>query len=487
MKFFKENWFVFFLLLIILFTRIPLLNKDAAEFWADERHYRQLITKLEEADKKGDFKIAYQTIFRLNARPALGLFYFPSAYLEWKNPGIPFGSYFNIAINFFSLLLVFLIIRKTKGERAAFFATFIIAFSLSSVIYIRHLLSYDIALFVILFSVYIHLKFKNFFIPGVLIGLSFLTYPGYYYYLMPIPFLVAFYYRSIRKTALFFIGIGAILLLTQFAYVSSGETTSYFKSLKDESSGGATENYGEFIPAAFYIGDYVLNVDGSWNLLLLLFILPGIFLIKGEKKLKYLFLYVLSAFLILEMYSHVLQKNVLFGRTARPFYLSSLVLSALFIEQILSSFKNKKIYMIGIIILVSVTLLNWWPRFTTYKNLVYPETFQKQTKEYLSKSLQTYNVEDAIFVNYWDEGQQVPENFFHPEKGENGVFYIMNAVQMFPYYGNYEMNRFCNHEVVLKSLHIQAIFTPYLFEGHKKIMREKMKNDPLYYQLIYCK
>lgn len=469
----------------MIFTRVALFNPAAQQFWADERHYAQLLSKLNEAEKAGNYKIAYQTIFRLNARPALGLFYFPAAILEWKNPSIPFGIYFNFIVNFLCLLLVFLISKEMINKTAAFLSVCIITLTLSSVIYLRHLLSYDMALLMVLISSYVYLKYKNFFVSGIFIGLSFLTYPGYYYYFIPIPFLIAIYYKSIKKLIIFSLGIGVVLILTQLAYIGAGETTSYFQSVMIEGSGGATSHYGEFIPAISYLSDYVYNLDGIWGLGLLIVSLPIIFY-KKNKKLLFLFIYLVGVFFILEMYSHILQKTVLFGRTIRPFYLSALVFSALALERFLSKF-SRKVYLTGMILILSISIINWFPRFILYKDLVYPKQFQEKSRQYLLRNHPTANVEDAIFVNYWATKEEVPEHFFKPEKGEKDKFYIMNAVQMFPYYGNYNLNDFCEHEVILKEAHIQYLFKPYLFEAHKKVMREKMKQDPLYYQLILCK
>lgn len=485
MIFFKKHWFLLFLSTITILTRVALFNPSAQQFWADERHYAQLLSQLKEAERVSNYKIAYQTIFRLNARPALGLFYFPAAILEWKNSSIPFGIYFNFIVNFLCLLLVFLIAKEMVNKVAAFLSVCIITLTISSVIYLRHLLSYDMALLMVLISGYVYLKYKNFFISGIFIGLSFLTYPGYYYYFIPIPFLIAINYKSIKKLIIFSLGIGVVLILTQLAYIIAGETTPYFQSVMIEGSGGATSNYGDFIPAFSYISDYVYSLDGAWGIVLLVIILPGIFVVKN-KKLSYFFTYILAVFFLLELYSHILQKNVLFGRTIRPLYLSTLVLSALIIERFFSKF-SKKIYIFAIVLVIAISVINWFPRFTLYKDLVYPKQFQEKSRQYLLRNHPTANVEEAIFVNYWATKEEVPEHFFKPEKGEKDKFYITNAVQMFPYYGNYDLNDFCEHEVVLKEAHIQYLFKPYLFEAHKKVMREKMKQDPLYYQLILCK
>lgn len=484
MKIIQRHKLFITVILIVFSTRLLVFNQYAGDFWGDERHYRELIAKLEESSAEKNLMIAVHKIFNLNARPGLGLFYYPAAFLEWKNSGFPFGLYFNLIINTLSVMLVYLIVKKTINKGAAFLATVLAAFSMASLVYIRHLIPYDIALFSFLSGWYIYVYFNRIFVFGLFTGLAFLTYPGYYYYFLPLPFILLLQGRSLRKTLIFVIGAGAILLFTQVFSLLLGETTSYFRSLKIESAGAATANYGEFIPAVSYIGEYIFAVDGVWNIVLIAAIFPAIFLIKDKRKYLALFIYLMLMFLIMEAVSHILQKTVLFGRTVRPLYLLALIFSALVLEGLFNSLRSRKYYIIGISILILGSFLNWLPKYLTYQNLTYPKEFQQKANVYLSSGKENEKAEEAIFVNYWDTKDPLP-GFYKSAKP--GKFYIVNAVQMFPYFGNYSLDRFCDNEVLLKERHIQYIFRPYLFEGHKRLMREKMDEDPLYYYLIYCK
>lgn len=492
MKTLRRHWLIITLIFVVFFTRLLIFNKDAADFWADEWRYRILITKLEESAAKNDYTIAVKAIFRLNGRPGLGLFYYPAAFLEWRNPGIPFGLYYNLVINSLSLIMIYLILKKIRNKEAGAAATLVMAFSIASVIYIRHLLPYDIVLLLLLTGFYIYIRSRKEFLFGLLAGFSFLTYPSYYYYLLPIPLVLSWYHRSIRPALLFAAGAGAVLLFFNWFSLFAGETTSYFQSLKDESEGVTAIYHGDYMPAVSFIGEYILSVDGFWGLLLILIIVPGIFLIRKEKKLMVFVVYLILVFLIMETFSHILQKHVLYGRTIRPFYFLSLGLSVLILERVFDNFRSRKIYIFGLGIFVLITFLNWLPKYLVYRGLLYPVKFQKQARQYLDAKYGKYDIGDALFVNYWDEEAPTADffkpprsNFFKP--GESGKFYTMDAVQTFPYYGNYNLDLFCSNEILLKEKHIQYIFRPYLFEGHNKLMRDRMDKDPLYYQLIYCK
>lgn len=482
----KQHWLILIIILIIFFTRLLIFNKDAAYFWADERQYKELIIQLDESAAKNDYMIAVHKLFSLNARPGLGLFYYPAAIMEWKNPNIPYGSYYNLMINTLSLILVYLIVKKIQGEKAAMLATLIVTFSISSVLYIRHLLSYDIALFLLALGFFMYINFKKLFIFGLFVGLSFLTYPSYFS-LLPIPVILTLFHRSLKQPLIFLIGVGTVLICTQVFSLLLGETTTYFHSLQVEAGGVTSVAQGDYMPAASFISEYIFATDGVWNFLLIVLILPGIFLIKERSKFITFLIYLMLVFLIMEVSSHILQRHVLYGRTIRPFYLSALVFSALILERILSSFKNNKVYIIGVSILILITWLNWLPRFLKYKNLIYPVQFKQIARNYLDSKHYEYKIGDELFVNYWNTQTPDPKlvwHFFKP--GESGKYYTMNAFQTFPYFGNLNMDEFCKHEVLLKEPHIQYIFKPARFEGYKKDMREKMEKDPLYYQLIYC-
>lgn len=482
----RTKYGLIFLIVVVILTRVLIFNKDAAFFWADESRYQFLIDKIDEFSKSRNYSLLYQQLFNMDARPGAAFFYYPVAFLEWKNPNIPYGVYFNLIVNILNLMMIYFIVKRIQNNKVAILVTLILTFSITSFIYMRHLLPYDIALLLLLTGFSLYVYFQKSFTFGLLAGLSFLTYPSYYYYIVPIPFILILYQRSIKSAFLFILGITTILLLTQL--LSNVHTTSYFQSLKDQSGGVTAIQQGDYIPAVSYIGEYILATDGYFNLFLILAIFPGLFLIKNKKKIGIFVIYLILVFLILEVFSHILKQHVLYSRTVRPLYLFSLTLAVVILEKVFSNFKSKKIYIYLVGALVLITILNWLPRFLVYKNLIYPKQFQKTARDYLSSRYEKYEIEDALFVNYWDNKNPDPNliwHFFKP--GEKNKFYTMNAIQTFPYYGNFNLDNFCKHEVLLKEPHIQYIFKPYRFEGYKKVMRDRMEEDPLYYQLIYCK
>lgn len=479
MEILKKNWLILAILLLIFSARIVVFNKDAANFWADERHFTEMINKLEESKEKNDYTIALRSSFHLNARPGLGVFYFPAAFFQWKNPTVPFGAYFNLIINSGILVLIYLILSLAFNKKTAILGLFLAFFSTSSIIYLRHLLPYDMSFFILLLGLFIYLKTKKSFLFGVLSGLSFLTYATYYY-ILPIPLILLFYFRSIRPILSFLIGIIAILFLTNMAYIAFDDS-SYFQSLKQESGGVTSVHIGDYVPAFSFIGQYILTVDGIWNLSLIIVAFLLMFLKQRDKKIISIGIYIFLVFLIMEITSHFLQMHVLYGRTVRPLYLTTLIFAGIVFAKSLS----KRI----ILLLLFISFINWLPHFLTFKNLIYPPQFKQQAKEYvLSEYGEKAKIEDLLFVNYFSLDSPPKMKIFKEFKDAvAGTFYIVNANVIYPYYGSYDLKLYCDAEILLKIPHVQTQFRPYLFEGWGEVMRQQSIKDPLNYQLIYCK
>lgn len=497
MRIIKSYWIIVILILIVVSTRLLVFNINASDFISDEWRYRILISKLDEAVAKDNYLIPFQTIFRLDARPGSGLFYYPAAFLEWKYPSIPFGAYYNLAVNTLIIMLTYLIIKKTHGKKAAILATLLVTLSTASVIYMRHLLAYDIALFLLLLGFYIYVYLHKSFAFGLLVGFSFLTYPSYYYYLLPIPIVLFFYHRSIKPVLLFITGVGVILIFTNVFSIAIGETTSYFQSLKNESKNVTAYHYGDNVAALSFISQYIFTIDGIWSLFLIVLAFLIMVFKRHEKKITIIGVYLILAFLVMEIYSHMLKTHVLYGRTVRPFYLILLVFIAVTLDRLFnmvskrneqSYSSNKMIYILCFSIIMFITFLNGLPRFINFKNLLYPAQFKQQSREYLKARYSEFIVEEALFVNYFGINSPPKMKIFTEYKdGEPGKFYIINANIIYPYFGSYNLNLFCKSYDLLKELHVQYKFRPYLFEGWNEIMREQSAKDPLYYQLIYCK
>lgn len=485
-----DNWPILIVILLIVSTRILSFNKDGVDFWADERHFHQLMLKLDESFEQKNYGIAFNTIFHLNARPGLGLFYLPSAFLQWKYPGIPFGAYYNLLVNIGILILIFLTVKKLFDKKSALFASLLIILSLSTVIYLRHLLPYDTSLFLLLLGIYIYLVSNKAFIFGLASGLSFITYATYYY-LAPIPLILLLAHKSLKPVLMFVLGIALVFVLTEGAY-KFFDKSSYFYSLKAESAGVTSVQIGDYVPAASFIFQYILAMDGIWNFFL---IILGVFLFimqKKDKKLVLVSIYLLTSFFIMEFTSHIIRTHVLYGRTVRPLYLGLLIFTSVLIVKFVSKLSKGKgeVFAVYFFIIILISILNWLPNFAMFKNLMYPSQFKQLARDYVKEKYgDKANVEELLFVNYFGIGEPHTRMkiFKEYKNAASDTYYIVNANVIYPYFGSYDIKYYCNAQILLQELHVQSKFKPYLFEGWKEVMRELATKEPLYYQLVYCK
>lgn len=496
MRILRKNWLVIALFLVIFFTRLLIFNKDAADYFPDEWRYYAQIKNIEMAVSSGDYLLVLRKIFDLNARPGFGIFYFPPSFLEWKYPEIPFGQYYNLLVSISLVGLIFLIVRKIENDKTAILATLLVGLSISSVIYMRHLLPWDLELALMFFSLYVYLRTKNVFYFGLLLGVSFFTYPSFYYYMLPIPIILLLWHKkiwSIARPLQFVAGIATVLLAAQLFSASIG-AVSYWNSLKAESAGARSVEQGDYISAWSFLNEYIQTTDGIWFVLLVASSLVGFIFINKDKKLVIFSVYLVMTFLILEATSHLFSTQVLYGRTARPFYLLMLIFCAIVLNRLFMYIcqKARVTYSILFFSIILITVVSWWPHFVNFKNLVYPKQFHRKSIEYLNERYQKYDIVtnnfDTAFVNFWNTDSPFP-NFLKSGRvlGVRGKFYTINTTYLYPYYGNYDLDLYCNAEVLLEESHVATAFQAYLLEGYKRVMRQQMINDPVKYQLIYCK
>lgn len=470
----------FLLILIVLsifLMRIPLFNKDARYFFGDEIFYKRLIITLQESERTNNPLLFWQGVFGINAKPGYGILYSLPIWLETQKPNIPSGAILNMFINSSMILLVFLILKKLLDTQTAVIATLVVIFSISSVIYIRHMLPYDASLTILLLALYTYLRSKSNFFFGVLSAFSFLIYPSYFYYFVPIPLLIFVFNKfKFKPTLLFSIGFAVIILFAQIFSLLIGASPSYFVEAQ-QLSGVVTQ--GDFMPALSFLTAYVELYDGVWGLILIIFA-PLIIFLKN-KKFFALGVYLVLAFLILEMFSHIAAKTVLYGRTIRPFYLLLLISGVIVLENFLKKaskeFNLRYYFIYGLFVLTA--FINWWPNFNTFKDLVYPDNFRQEAKEYLLIMYGEYAVEDL-----YTKKETTNDSTTDPPILISGRFYLTNPTLLYPYYGNLDPP--CKEEVLIEREHT-LLFKPYRYEGFTKDMREYLTLDPPKYKLIYCR
>lgn len=463
----------YFCLILLIFLgsfvlRIFLLNLDAQYFFSDESRYDDLVIGWKQTLENHNPMIYLNTIFNIQARPGYAILYALPAYFEQKWNFFPFGIILNTVVSSLNIILVFLIVHRLQGYKAALLAALLIFFSTTSVVYMRHMLPYDLGLLFLLVSFYIYLTTRSFILTGVLLAITHLIYPSYFYYYLPIPIFFLLGRKEITqfKFIAFIIGFSLPIFTAEVISKSLG-IRSYLETAKALSG---TVTQGDFLPFAAFLGEYVQINDGLFGIFTILFIIFMSLFRQVRIKFGPLLLYLLALFLVFEIFTHVFHITVMYGRTIRPFYWLLLASVAMFIVYAVKRFKSALQMWIYALIIITV-ISNATPRLFIFKDLVYPTEFRQETANLLHETITTNNKTDKY-------GETI---YFTLEPGE---LYLVNADSIYPYFGSKRL--ICNKQIIIEKPHIQAVFKPYLFEGFSKKMREYIEKDPPKYQLLHC-
>ena len=339
------------------------------------------------------------------------------------------------------------------------------------------MMPYDASLTLLILALYIFTRTNSTFLLGVFSSFSFLTYPSYFYYLLPIPFLIFVFSKPrILKSSMFCIGFAIPIFLAQLFSLVIGASPTYFEEAR-HLSGIVTQ--GDFMSSLSFLTDYVRSYDGVWGIVIIAFAPFTIFL-KEKRKFLPLMIYSVLMFLILEIFSHTAAKTVLYGRTIRPFYLLLLISGTITLGYFLRKLsKNNLTYTLAFGVFLFISLLNWWPRFNTFKDLVYPSGFRLLAENYLQPLGDRYILEDL-----YTKKERIDDNATDPPITSKGKFYLVNPTLLYPYYGSLSVP--CDAEVLIERDHA-LLFKPYNYEGFTSQMRGYLNQELPKYQLIYCK
>lgn len=465
------------ILLLLIITRIPLYNPYGRYFFGDEIFYKRLINTSKESDKTNNPMLFWQGVFGIYAKPGYGILYSVPIWLESKN-SIPYGAVMNIIINCLSILLFFLILKRVFDIKIAFVVALVVLFSISSIFYIRHMLPYDSALLILLLSLYILTRTKSLLLFGLTTALSLVIYPSLFYYILPIPFIIFVFNRfKIDKPIIYGVSFISVILFTQLLSLIIGAKPSYFEEAK-YLSGIVTQ--GDFIPAINFLVEYILAYDGYWGLAIAS-LSPFLFIFRHNKNLFILAIYITFVFLLFEVFSHLIPKTVLYGRTIRPFYFLLLTGGTIVWFNLIRILSRKLNFNQNIFyaIFIAVTIINWFPKFNTFKNLDYPEDVRKEAEDYLSANNSGYILEDVF-----TKKETPQDNITDPPILARNKFYLVNPALIYPYHGNLEIP--CDKEILWEKKHALS-FRPYRYEGFTLEMRNMLEKEEPVYQLIHCK
>lgn len=482
-----EVIFLVSLLTVFICSRLLLVNEHAVYFYSDERLFQFLRAGVRSSLQSGSAIPFIESIFTLVARPGYGLMYGVFAYLVEITGDLSYVQYGNIIISLLSSLVLYLLLRKIFSPALSLGSLFLYLCSMSSATYIRHALPYDGSFLFFLLSIYMMLR-NSYLLSGILLGFAVSVYPGIYF--SALPTFLFFLLRAsgeVRKKYFFLLSSGialVILLFEIFSHIIA--KSSYFTSALSL-SGSITQ--GDFMPAVIFYAEYVFANDGVLGVIFGFSgaIITGFLLIKKRYSLgKYillLFWLIVVNYLFYELMTFILQRMVLYGRTVRPFYimniiLSTAVLSSLFFRMLRRLQKTSAVIykIVALIIVVLLVLLNYYPRYSAFVQLEYPDNFVASNRSLIPPEIK-------VFSSFTSTKEQVPD--IVPVSGlKAGQYYFVNTSLLYPYYGLKEIG--CKEKVLIERRHVQGLYGPYAFEGSNKKMRGYLRRNPPVYQLIYC-
>jgi hypothetical protein len=287
--------YLFYILIISIFLlRIRLIGQGITHF-ADEVRYFNSIEAVKEF-AQGNFKRGITLLNSTQGRPGDAFIRLLPAIVQavmYKALGINtvtpqslvVAVWMNWIVLIINTVLFYKVAVRFHSISIAQVATVVYVTLINSNIYLRHILPYDIAIGLFLWALLLVLREQASYTPvrrsvyvkaGVLSGLCFAVYPGYFLAPLivgvmaidiPIKRFKAELARLFASGLLFVLGFGGVLLL--FELIATGGSSSYLMSSRELST---TINQGDFSAGFSFAPEYLLVVEKlmGWVLLGLL-------------------------------------------------------------------------------------------------------------------------------------------------------------------------------------------------------------------------
>jgi len=275
---------LFVLLTLVGVYRLTLLDRGALAF-VDETHYFNAVMMVQ-AIGAGDAAGALHHVASYAARPGATLMYLPTALAQVvpfafgiaaSNPySLLIPTIVNVGVSLTTLYFFFHICLWLYGDEAvALLASLLYALLVNTNLYVRHLLPYDLALLVAVFTLSRVIQQPRTTVmalaSGLLAGVVVATYPGYYL-LVPILGVALMglsvssgVSRSVRLGGAF--AAGVLLMIAAVELLTRAGGLSYIGSARALSR---TIGMGSFDEGWTFVPDYLLNVERASGVMLLI-------------------------------------------------------------------------------------------------------------------------------------------------------------------------------------------------------------------------
>lgn len=324
---------------------------------------------------------------------------------------------FNIIINIVVLLFFFKLAHLLfKDYKYALLAVLLYKFLINSNIYLRHIFPYEKSLagFLLILIIYIKNRdngFITYLLIGLLCGISFTIYPGYYFIQVLLALLV-FTYDIVNKKDYFLfikhgilISAGFLIIIIFFELFAWIGGRSY---LNDSSALSETINQGSFDESLVFPFKYLLQVEGLSGITIIASCFSMIVYISKQllqqtsknilkQPLILIFIFSLSGMFIHGILGTVFHKMVFYGRLMH-LYFPVLVLTIVFLISKIDNTSHRRILTLIITLVFMIHFIQFniiyaklgYPKDMLYKMKIDNKKFKEE--QFICESTPLFNV-----------------------------------------------------------------------------------------------
>lgn len=435
-----------------------------------------------------------ESIFRVPAVVLQGLLYHFKGISPANQDSLKIPVFFNILINLVLLFVLYLLAERLfQNSNYALLTVVLYKLLVNSNIYLRHILPYEKSLLCLLFILYIYFSKKEkriliYFGFGLLCGISFTIYPGYYFIpafigltVLTQEFLLLKNIRSFLINGTVILS-GFILTIAAFEVFSNMGGESYLlvsRTLSD------TISQGSFDESLFFPVKYLLEVEKLPGILLLMTVIfMCLLLIKQilqektfsvfvNNRFYWLFIFSLLGMLIHGISGTFFHKMVFYGRLMH-LYMPFLVITLVYLISRVKSEKSKAILFTGTGI---IFFIHFFLFTINYQQLGYPKNMlysMKIDNRNFSNHRFYYESSDTLFTvmspNPLNKNTDFP---YLPDSN----YLLVNCCYYYPQENADRFKPFSPSPGMLcvaDKQHYQT-FPAYTFEGYNRLERDNIK------------
>jgi hypothetical protein len=420
------NTFLVCLLGLILLVRLSFLGAGAITFPDEGRYYESV--EAAESLFKGALSGFNNSLSQTQGRPGDALLRVVPASLQLllssltgisphSTASLTVPAFINYLIVLGSLVVFYRIAQLLlRHKTAALLTTLVYSCMVNTNIYIRHILPYDTALFLVLVAFYWILRLRQqpelrtnrvVFCIGALVGLSFTVYPGYNAAVVVAGLLVlerlmasenstilAFDLKRLFGAGVFY-SLGVLAVLMFFQLLSRANGSSYFEDCIGLSG---TIKQGDFADGFMFLPKYLFQAEQSLGYLLaglaILAVPVGLWSFFRERislnrvvnliSDNLLIIAMVLAYLWYAVMVYYLEKMVFYGRILHFYFPFMLLLLA----KVLYPATRRSWQYIPAAVVAGVAMYSFFVFTVDYHRIAYPVTFMlKHADEFIGTKL----------------------------------------------------------------------------------------------------